>query len=113
MAKSIQETVQVLAFDVFGTVVDWHGSIQRDIAALAPHIDADAFARWNPDVFVHDAPLELGPFADRDAVEEQRALDDGAFLHPDVRKQDRVSQGSPHDDRSRCQHAVDDLRLAA
>ena len=36
--------VKVLAFDVFGTVVDWHGSIQREIQALAPGIDADAFA---------------------------------------------------------------------
>ena len=34
----------VLAFDVFGTVVDWHGSIMREIAALYPQIDGDAFA---------------------------------------------------------------------
>ena len=25
----------ILAFDVFGTVVDWHGSISREVAALA------------------------------------------------------------------------------
>jgi 2-haloacid dehalogenase len=35
---------QVLAFDVFGTVVDWHGSIVREMAALAPQVDGDAFA---------------------------------------------------------------------
>ena len=35
---------QVLAFDVFGTVVDWHGSIVREMAALAPKVDGDAFA---------------------------------------------------------------------
>jgi 2-haloacid dehalogenase len=35
---------QVLAFDIFGTVVDWHGSIAREIAAIAPKVDADAFA---------------------------------------------------------------------
>lgn len=34
----------VLAFDVFGTVVDWHGSIVREVAALYPQVDADAFA---------------------------------------------------------------------
>jgi 2-haloacid dehalogenase len=34
----------VLAFDVFGTVVDWHGSIVRELAALDPQIDGDAFA---------------------------------------------------------------------
>jgi 2-haloacid dehalogenase len=35
---------QVLAFDVFGTVVDWHGSIVREMRALAPQVDGDAFA---------------------------------------------------------------------
>ncbi len=34
----------VLAFDVFGTVVDWHGSIEREVAALGLGIDAGAFA---------------------------------------------------------------------
>jgi 2-haloacid dehalogenase len=38
-------TVQVLAFDIFGTVVDWHGSIQREVQALCPGVDGDAFAR--------------------------------------------------------------------
>ena len=38
-------TVQVLAFDIFGTVVDWHGSIVREMAALHPGVDGDAFAR--------------------------------------------------------------------
>ncbi len=34
----------VLAFDVFGTVVDWYGSIEREVAALGLDIDAGAFA---------------------------------------------------------------------
>jgi len=34
----------VLAFDIFGTVVDWHGSIAREVQALAPAVDANAFA---------------------------------------------------------------------
>ncbi|MBP6406976.1 MAG: haloacid dehalogenase type II [Proteobacteria bacterium] len=38
-------SVQVLAFDIFGTVVDWHGSIQREVQALYPAVDGDAFAR--------------------------------------------------------------------
>lgn len=33
---------QILAFDVFGTVVDWHGSIMREMQALA--VDGSAFA---------------------------------------------------------------------
>jgi 2-haloacid dehalogenase len=36
--------VQVLVFDVFGTVVDWHGSIVREVSARYPQVDADAFA---------------------------------------------------------------------
>jgi len=35
----------VAAFDVFGTVVDWHGSIVREVQARYPQVDADAFAR--------------------------------------------------------------------
>ncbi|WP_395054671.1 haloacid dehalogenase type II [Polaromonas sp.] len=34
----------VLAFDVFGTVVDWHSSIAREVQALRPQADGDAFA---------------------------------------------------------------------
>ena len=37
--------VQVLAFDIFGTVVDWHGSIVAEMQALYPQVDGDAFAR--------------------------------------------------------------------
>jgi 2-haloacid dehalogenase len=36
--------VEVLAFDVFGTVVDWHGSIVREMTQLHPAVDASAFA---------------------------------------------------------------------
>ncbi|WP_245783768.1 haloacid dehalogenase type II [Paracidovorax konjaci] len=36
--------IRLVVFDVFGTVVDWHGSIVRELAALAPQVDGDAFA---------------------------------------------------------------------
>ena len=36
--------IKVLAFDIFGTVVDWHGSIMREIDALELGIDSNAFA---------------------------------------------------------------------
>ena len=39
-----RDAVKVLAFDVFGTVVDWHGSIVRELGAAYPQVDADAFA---------------------------------------------------------------------
>ncbi|GAB2793586.1 haloacid dehalogenase type II [Halomonas shantousis] len=38
-------TVQILAFDVFGTVVDWHGSIAREIDALGLGVNGGEFAR--------------------------------------------------------------------
>src|SRR5690242_14745449 len=38
-------SVRVLAFDIFGTVVDWHGSIVREMPRLHPQVDGDAFAR--------------------------------------------------------------------
>ena len=38
------DAIKLLAFDVFGTVVDWHGSIVREIEARCPDVDADAFA---------------------------------------------------------------------
>ena len=44
-ASPLASTVQVLAFDIFGTVVDWHGSIVREMQALHPAVDGDAFAR--------------------------------------------------------------------
>ncbi|MDQ7746725.1 haloacid dehalogenase type II [Hydrogenophaga pseudoflava] len=35
---------RVLVFDIFGTVVDWHGSIVREVQQRFPQVDADAFA---------------------------------------------------------------------
>lgn len=42
------ELPKALAFDVFGTVVDWHGSISRQVRAFVaehlPHVSPEAFA---------------------------------------------------------------------
>jgi 2-haloacid dehalogenase len=35
---------KVLAFDVFGTIVDWHGSIAREVDALRLGVDGGEFA---------------------------------------------------------------------
>ena len=35
---------RILAFDVFGTVVDWHGSIAREVDAMALGVDGGEFA---------------------------------------------------------------------
>ncbi len=39
-----QITPRILAFDVFGTVVDWHGSIAAEVRQLYPQVDGEAFA---------------------------------------------------------------------
>ena len=36
--------IKVLAFDVFGTVVDWHGSVAREVERLNLGIDGNEFA---------------------------------------------------------------------
>jgi len=41
---SLASEIEVLAFDIFGTVVDWHGSIVREVAQLYPQVDGNAFA---------------------------------------------------------------------
>jgi 2-haloacid dehalogenase len=38
------KAVKALVFDVFGTVVDWRGSIIKEVSATWPHVDAPAFA---------------------------------------------------------------------
>lgn len=40
----MQPIPRVLVFDIFGTVVDWHGSIAAEVSARHPQVDADAFA---------------------------------------------------------------------
>ena len=42
--SSAKASPKVLAFDIFGTVVDWHGSIMREVQQLYPQVDANAFA---------------------------------------------------------------------
>lgn len=36
--------IKALIFDVFGTCVDWRGSVARDVAAMLPEVDALRFA---------------------------------------------------------------------
>jgi 2-haloacid dehalogenase len=41
---ALKANTRVLAFDIFGTVVDWHGSIVREMQVLYPSVDGNAFA---------------------------------------------------------------------
>ncbi len=43
-AHSPSPRAKVLAFDVFGTVVDWHSSIAREVQALHPGVNGSDFA---------------------------------------------------------------------
>jgi len=38
------DNIKVLAFDVFGTVVDWHGSLVKEIDSLGIDVDCSEFA---------------------------------------------------------------------
>ncbi len=38
------DDLKVIAFDIFGTVVDWHGGIAAEVERALPGVDGDAFA---------------------------------------------------------------------
>jgi 2-haloacid dehalogenase len=40
----ITPTPKILAFDIFGTMVDWHGSISREVEAMSLGVSGDEFA---------------------------------------------------------------------
>jgi 2-haloacid dehalogenase len=40
----MKDPTKVLAFDIFGTVVDWHGSIAREVDAMKLGVGGDEFA---------------------------------------------------------------------
>jgi 2-haloacid dehalogenase len=42
--NEVTDRIKVIAFDVFGTVVDWHGSVTREVDAMDLGIDPAEFA---------------------------------------------------------------------
>ncbi len=40
----LRDRIKVIAFDVFGTVVDWHGSVKREVENMGLDVNADDFA---------------------------------------------------------------------
>ncbi len=42
--SELVDDIKLIAFDVFGTVVDWHGSVMREVAALNLEVDGSEFA---------------------------------------------------------------------
>ena len=45
MSIDLHPRVKVLAFDTFGTVTDWFTGISGAVGAVAPEVDAAAFAK--------------------------------------------------------------------
>ena len=69
---------RILAFDVFGTVVDWHGSIAREVAALYPQVDGDAFAlAWRDGYYPAMARVRSGELGWTRIDELHRIILDG------------------------------------
>lgn len=44
MTGELASSIKVIAFDVFGTVVDWHGTIAREVDAMGLPVDGNTFA---------------------------------------------------------------------
>ena len=44
MDAQVMSLPKILAFDIFGTVVDWHGSISREVEAMNLGVSGDEFA---------------------------------------------------------------------
>jgi 2-haloacid dehalogenase len=44
MQTNLFPSPKILAFDVFGTVVDWHSGIAREVRALRPAVNGEKFA---------------------------------------------------------------------
>ena len=44
VSADLAGSLKVLAFDIFGTVVDWHGSIAREVDAMQLGVDGGTFA---------------------------------------------------------------------
>ncbi|WP_018260290.1 haloacid dehalogenase type II [Methylobacterium sp. WSM2598] len=74
--------VQALIFDVFGTLLDWHGGVAREaerlLRPLRPDLDGSAFARaWRARYQPGMEPIRQGtrPFADLDALHAESLED--------------------------------------
>ncbi|MDM0043894.1 haloacid dehalogenase type II [Variovorax dokdonensis] len=70
--------IKVIAFDVFGTVVDWHGGIRVEVERMLPGVDGAKFARaWRAGY----APAMQSVMARIEAGEGGFTLVDELHLH--------------------------------
>lgn len=64
MVHPVSSRLKVLAFDVFGTVVDWYGSVTREVDALGLGIDAGAFVtEWRAGYYASMSKVRKGELA--------------------------------------------------
>ena len=64
MVHPVSSRLKVLAFDVFGTVVDWYGSVTREVDALGLGVDAGAFvSEWRAGYYASMSKVRKGELA--------------------------------------------------
>ena len=64
MVHPVSNRLKVLAFDVFGTVVDWYGSVTREVDALGLGVDAGAFvSEWRAGYYASMSKVRKGELA--------------------------------------------------
>ena len=82
--RLLEENVKALAFDVFGTVVDWRGSIIREAAAFGAEHGIDADWTRFADCLARRLSAGHAPRADGSiAVAEDRRLAPAHSRRPD------------------------------
>lgn len=64
MPHPIADRTRVIAFDVFGTVVDWYGSVTRELDALQLGVDSGAFVTaWRAGYYASMVRVRKGELA--------------------------------------------------
>lgn len=74
--------VKILAFDVFGTVVDWHGSVAREIDGMQLGIDGNQFTlAWRDGYVPAMARVRSGELGWTLIDDLHRSILDGLLMH--------------------------------
>lgn len=87
MARQAVNSLQVLAFDVFGTVVDWHTPVSREVESIGLDVDASTFAlawraRYRPAIQrVLSGEIDWAPLDDLHRATLDQTLDEFGVHH--------------------------------
>lgn len=87
-----EQSPQVLAFDVFGTMVDWHGSIAREVDALGLGVSGSDFAlAWRDGYIPAMARVRSGELGWTRIDDLHRMILDSVLRQFDVRGLDETA----------------------